>query len=166
MNIEKQKIKKLNHRLDWPEDDWDNAADENKLPNGTIVRDWREDGIRHLIMRGPASFNAYLGIPKDHPLAGFGYDDLPIDCHGGLTFSGGGNGKVFPQGYWWYGFDFAHLGDRCFYYEDGALTNKLGVKKWTIAKIVEELYPVSRDFRSLAVLAEKIDKKKGEKLKK
>lgn len=34
-----------------------------------------------------------------------------IDVHGGLTFSGMGDGKQRPAGYWWFGFDCAHAWD-------------------------------------------------------
>jgi len=34
-----------------------------------------------------------------------------IDVHGGLTFSGKGDGKQRPAGYWWFGFDCAHAFD-------------------------------------------------------
>lgn len=34
-----------------------------------------------------------------------------IDVHGGLTFSGMGDGKLRPAGYWWFGFDCAHAWD-------------------------------------------------------
>ena len=55
---------------------------------GRIVFDKFEDGIRFIVMRGPASWCAYVGIPNDHPLAGFDYDSLAdINAHGGLTFA-------------------------------------------------------------------------------
>ena len=34
-----------------------------------------------------------------------------IEVHGGLTFSGLGDGEWRPAGYWWFGFDCAHAGD-------------------------------------------------------
>jgi len=34
-----------------------------------------------------------------------------IDVHGGLTFSGMGDSKLWPAGYWWFGFDCAHAWD-------------------------------------------------------
>ena len=50
----------------------------------------------------------YLSLPKEHPWHGHGYDDIPIDCHGGPTFAGtniAGLNKFFV------GFDCAHSGD-------------------------------------------------------
>jgi len=87
------------------------------MPISTVFVDRHEDGYRFLVMRGPASVVAYLGVPESHPLAGRAYDDLPLDCHGGLTFAGLGGGKrdAFPAGWYWYGWDYAHSGDRSFY---------------------------------------------------
>lgn len=31
--------------------------------------------------------NGYVIIPKGHKMHGVGYDDIPVDVHGGLTFS-------------------------------------------------------------------------------
>lgn len=99
-----------------------------------------EDGIRLVVTRGPCSWNGYLGVPSDHPLAGHLYDDLPLDCHGGLTFADEGNGKTFPKGWFWYGFDYAHLGD----------------DNHTVEDVIKEVERVAWDFRKLARLAEKI----------
>ena len=31
---------------------------------------------------------AYVELPKDHKYYGKDYVDIPIDCHGGITYSG------------------------------------------------------------------------------
>lgn len=41
-----------------------------KMESGTILEDWYDDGVRCLIIRGPSSLCAYLGVPLDHPLLG------------------------------------------------------------------------------------------------
>lgn len=81
----------------------------------------------------------YVGVPRDHPWYGFQYNQclqgckgepnsikpdliswlcdhekpetLLVEVHGGLTFSGEGDGEYLPKGFWWFGFDCAHLGD-------------------------------------------------------
>jgi hypothetical protein len=88
-----------------------------KDKTGKIYLDWIDEDIRCLIMKGPASLCTYIGLPKDHILSGFNYNDLPLNVHGGLTFSSIGDGKVWPKNYWWYGFDYAHSGDYSFYYD-------------------------------------------------
>ena len=54
----------------------------------------------------------YVGVPKDHPLFGKGYDEETTEhltAHGGLTFAGTMHHD--PDGPWWFGFDCAHLHD-------------------------------------------------------
>lgn len=121
-----------------------------------LVEDWFEEGLRVIIMRGPASFCTYIGIPESHPLAGFSYDDIPVSAHGGLTFARKGNGK-WPKGFYWYGWDYAHLGDRCYIKGVG---QKVGEeeKDWTIKEIKEDAWETICDFKRLARLVEKISK--------
>ncbi|MDD3039779.1 hypothetical protein [Bacteroides sp.] len=56
----------------------------------------------------------YVGLPKGDVYYGEDYDDIPVKCHGGLTF-----GKLSPdypikdegEELYWIGFDCAHLND-------------------------------------------------------
>lgn len=99
------------------------------MEEGTIIKDWFDEGVRCIIVRGPSSLCAYVGIPSSHPLSGFDYDEVPIRCHDGLTFSGEGD-KYRPEGYYWYGWDYGHSEDYAFYY-DTILKKKEGKdKKW------------------------------------
>ena len=139
----------------------DNLWNISKIKVGTILRDWFNEGIRIILMRGPASINVYFGIPKNHPLANHSYDDLPIDCHGGLTFAGGG--KYWPNDYFWYGYDYAHAGDYCIF-ESKRANEILGKyelkeKKWTIKEIVNDSWSALSDFKRLVKLAEEIKRK-------
>lgn len=57
----------------------------------------------------------YVGVTKEHPAYQKDYSeqlDSIIDCHGGLTYSGG-NDKypIEAEGIWWFGFDCAHSED-------------------------------------------------------
>lgn len=83
---------------------------------GKIYADWEQDNYRCLVMRGPSSICGYIGVKPDHPYFGKDYSSLEhyIECHGGLTFAREGNGH-WPEGYWWFGWDYAHYGDACFY---------------------------------------------------
>jgi hypothetical protein len=127
-----------------------------------IVLDWFEDGIRRLIcnIRGN-HFTQYLGIPKDHPLAGFNYNDIPLNCHGGLTFSSKGDGKIHPKGYWWYGWDYAHIEDYCYFGlpEIDKRHKELNEHDWTLEEVLEDGWEAHYDFKKLINLAEKIAKK-------
>ena len=66
---------------------------------GTIYVDKTDGNLRYLVMRGPASLCAYIGVALDHPIAGKHYDFIDINVHGGLTFSQEGNGKQWPKGF-------------------------------------------------------------------
>jgi len=55
--------------------------------------------------------NGYVRIVKGHKYYGKTYDDIPINVHGGLTFSEFiKDSDNFSDGYW-VGFDTAHYGD-------------------------------------------------------
>lgn len=57
----------------------------------------------------------YVGVPKEHPL--YNVDEMnclsDFSCHGGLTYSGGGENSSYPisSDLWWFGFDCAHCAD-------------------------------------------------------
>lgn len=125
---------------------------------GRIVYDVFDEGLRFIIVRGPASFCAYVGIPKDHPLAGFSYDDLiGISAHGGLTYAGKGV-KGSPDGYYWYGWDYAHLGDVTVC-DHTYQSLSVGEHDWTIEEIVKDSQDTLSDFRKLVKITEKIKAK-------
>ena len=53
----------------------------------------------------------YVGIPENHELYGKNYEDINVECHGGLTY-----GRNYLYGHeetdlWWIGFDCAHYLD-------------------------------------------------------
>lgn len=121
---------------------------------GTIYVDRHEDGLRFLVMRGPASLCAYLGVPKSHPLAGHSYDDVTINCHGGLTFASEGGFKTFPSEWFWYGWDYSHLDDACFY--DLRYEKDSGDHKWTVEEVEGDSWGAICDFKHLMKLSEAI----------
>ena len=56
----------------------------------------------------------YVGLPKTSKFYKKNYDDIPIDCHGGLTY---GSNQLFGQNdpdTFWIGYDCAHYGDSIF----------------------------------------------------
>lgn len=57
--------------------------------------------------------NGYALIPEGHKYYGMGYEEIPYDAHGGLTFSeviNEDDSHSWPEGHW-IGFDTAHSGD-------------------------------------------------------
>lgn len=129
---------------------------------GHIFLDKFDEGIRFIILRGPASLCAYVGIPAAHPLAGHSYDWLPVEAHGGLTYAneGGGEKGYLPAGFFWYGWDYGHCGDYAVY-NDKYPEIKLSAmerseKKWTPAEVEADSWGALYGFRSLLKLAEAI----------
>jgi len=131
-----------------------------KSKTQTIFHDEHKDGVRFIVLRGPGTLCAYVGIPIDHPLAGFNYDDIPsIEVHGGLTYSG----DILDDGkYYWYGWDYGHCDDYVFYYDSSPLEGKFDhskKKKWLVEDVVEDSYWGISEFVRLARLAEKMTNK-------
>ena len=81
--------------------------------------EFEHDGLKCLILRNLelGHLCGYVAVPKGHPCYGKDYDHIPYDdlfpveVHGGLTFSGEGDGNRWPEGHWWLGFDCAHAWD-------------------------------------------------------
>ena len=139
----------MNAKLDTS---WEAVADAEV---GHVYYDAIDEGVRILVLRGPVAICAYLGVPSAHPLAGFSYDDIPLDVHGGLTFGQDGDGSKgdWPAGWYWYGWDYAHSGDYCVY--DGLRDRNVGAHQWTPKEVVDEAKSACWDFRRLMRLAEK-----------
>jgi hypothetical protein len=136
----------------------DDLVDILPIERGTILRDWFEDGVRVVVLRANFSMNVYMGVPLGHPLVGHSYDDLPINCHGGLTFAAEGDSEL-PEGYYWYGYDYCHLGDYMWSPVDsGPLT--LG-KKWSLGEIVKESWEPVYDFKKLVRLTEAVSNRQS-----
>lgn len=101
------------------------------------------EGLRWMVVNGPfGSFNAYVGIPVASDSAGLSYHDLDTDelCpqpHGGWTFSSSGDGTYRPEGWWWYGWDYAHGGD----YVPGLsyAGSEFEGYRWTLDEVVQEV---------------------------
>ena len=91
-----------------------------------VENDWTtKAGLRAIcILTGMGHRCGYVGIPKGHPLYGVDHHEdsdalreaeerigNDFDVHGGITYSGGGNGYPVDGDEWWFGFDCAHAGD-------------------------------------------------------
>jgi hypothetical protein len=127
------------------------------IKSGTILHDTFEEGIRFIVMRGPSSLCAYIGVPITHPLSGHDYNDMPINCHCGLTFSMKGDKDNFPDGFYWYGWDYSHCDDYSFYYDDlpSSMHHSRG-KKWLVEDVVKDSWEAIYDFQKLMKLSESI----------
>ena len=73
-----------------------------------------------------------------------------FNCHGGVTYSGGGEGSTYPieSDLWWFGFDCAHCDDG----KDLDLAMKLfpeHAQSIRMTKQIEDMYPVYNIVREL-----------------
>lgn len=82
----------------------------------------------------------YVFLPKEHKYYGKSYDEIDIDCHGGLTYSD--NELIFNpliNDDWVIGWDYAHYNDYMGYYGSDSFENS---KKWTTEELFEEVKQV------------------------
>lgn len=99
-------------------------------------------------------FVAYVGVPIRHEMANKNHNDLDIDCHGGLTYSGTGS-HFNGVGWYWFGWDYGHAWD--FVPRLAELSVKFGgsadplpdQKVWTQAEVERQMTDVLSQFRAL-----------------
>ncbi len=88
---------------------------------------------------------AYVRLPKRHNYYGLDYDDIPIDCHCGLTYAGSCLSVLPEHSGWWIGWDYGHCCDYAGYMENPEWSNIDIIyyanyfKKWTTPEIFEEV---------------------------
>lgn len=80
---------------------------------------------------------AYVDV-KDTMFDGKFYADIPIECHGGLTYSADYLPRTNDKG-WFIGWDYAHWGD-LFYSQYNIDMGVIDIvsKEWTIDEVEEE----------------------------
>lgn len=93
---------------------------------------------------------AYVEIPKQHKYFCKDYNDIDIDVHGGLTYSGdwlmvSEDKKI--ENSWFLGWDYAHCDDYCgFYLFDTDFLNE-HTKKWTTEEIIKDCKSVIEQLK-------------------
>ena len=88
---------------------------------------------------------AYVELPRNNKYFGRIYDDIPIECHGGLTYSSNKLHTVDHTG-WFIGWDYAHWGDY-----NGSLPDFLnkGSNQYTTVEMIEDCKQVIMQMESL-----------------
>lgn len=111
-------------------------ATETAPPKMTPLESGVHRGLRWAVVAAPvAGVNGYVQLPTGHPWAHLGYDDMPVEVHGGLTYAEGR----------WIGFDTAHSGDVWgTEYDKHGLSDRLGdvewARRWTVPDVVAETH--------------------------
>jgi len=104
----------------WPNGEWMHEPDKMQYTEGVT-------GFPCLIVRGPSgALCGYVGVTKGHKYFNVDYNNVPVDVHGGLTYSNKcqshddeahGVCHIVETGededVWWLGFDCAHYLDIC-----------------------------------------------------
>ena len=108
-------------------------------------------GFHYYILNLGTHPTAYVEIPKSHKYFEKGYNDIDIDCHGGLTYSKESlkiSDNVILDNSWFIGWDYAHAGD--YYGYDikwkGTDLDSEDNKKWTLFEIIEECKEVIKQL--------------------
>jgi hypothetical protein len=112
-----------------------------KITKGTYKK------VDYMIVPHLGSYCAYVKLPAGHRYEMKSYDDMPIMCHGDLTFGmiirKGQKTKVgFKPGHW-IGWDYLHAGDSMQFpqFTDFKPKRTWG-HKWTIPQIKKEIKQV------------------------
>jgi hypothetical protein len=125
--------------------------------NYRLLYEGDKDGYHIAIVSYGTHPCAYVSVPKSHPYYGIGYDNAPIDCHYGLTFSEPNsklneyktqwNESHRDEDIWWIGWDYAHCTD---YYGNCFFPSLGPTKAWTTKEIREECYDVIKQLKEAA----------------
>lgn len=112
-----------------------------------IISQFDHAGLPCLILEGPfGNPCAYVGIPPEHPIAGQHYDNVDIECHGGLTFGALGDEETRPADRYWYGWDYSHSGDAISF---SGMPYPMPGKYWTLEEVEIEVRNVADQFATL-----------------
>lgn len=69
-------------------------------------------GYPCVVLFMPMAFrNGYVGLPKESKFYQKEYDDIPVDCHCGLTYASSNLYDQEDKDTWWIGFDCCHYCD-------------------------------------------------------
>lgn len=91
---------------------------------------------------------AYVKLPENHTCYGKDYDEIPVICHGGLTYAESRLRALPESSGWWIGWDYAHAGDYCSFiaWSDEFRSDK----KWTVSEMFEEVKEVIRQLQTIS----------------
>lgn len=106
------------------------------------------DGFNYVIMSYGTHPCCYIQIPKEHRYYKKNYDDIDINCHGGLTFSESDLYFNLTES-WWIGWDYAHCNDYIGCYGLDCLTgfDHSNNKKWTTQELLNDVKDVIKQLK-------------------
>lgn len=114
MTVHSNKVNKIlfreHDRSNWNHGEWDNEPDRV---------DFIESGFSCFILRNQfGNWCGYVGLPKEHKYYEKGYNDIPVNVHGGITYARKCYPPIchnpepgMPDDVYWVGFDTSHYDD-------------------------------------------------------
>lgn len=104
----------------------------------------------YVVNQGGSHPCAYVVLHKGHVFNGVEYDDIPVKCHGGLTYGSSSlEGVKLEDGEYVIGWDYAHWGDFIAGMDAVDSDKQVPPNKWTTEEIVNEVIEVCRQLRDL-----------------
>ena len=83
----------------------------NLMHDGRVLYNSKYKGYEYYVVSYGTHPCCYIALNKSNRYYNKGYDDIPLDVHGGLTYSDFNNFLSDKQD-WIIGWDYAHVGDR------------------------------------------------------
>lgn len=113
------------------------------LDKPLILENKEYEGYEYYIITLGSHPCCYVLLPKGHCYHGEHYDDIPINCHFGLTYSEPTllRDNIITGGEWVIGWDYAHIGDYSIFHLPLMESTKDG-HKWTLDELRCEVYEV------------------------
>lgn len=103
----------------------------------------------YVVNQGGSHPCAYVVLPKGHVFNGVPYDEIPVECHGGLTYGNSHlEGVKLEDMDYVVGWDYAHYGDFISGMDIGCI-DRFIPKKWTTSEIVDDVIAVCKQLREL-----------------
>jgi hypothetical protein len=114
-----------------------------RLEKPIILENKEYEGYEYYIITLGSHPCCYVLLPKGHNYHGEHYDDIPIKCHFGLTYSEPTllRDNIITGGQWVIGWDYAHIGDYSIFHLPLMESTKDG-HKWTLDELRNEVKEV------------------------
>ena len=109
--------------------------------DGEILADGTFDGYEVRAISYGTHPCCYVKLDNGHKYHGKDMFDVNVDVHGGITFSYETSGDGRWSDGWWIGWDYAHLGDYCYYLNDDGMM-------YTTEMLVEDIKDVVKQLES------------------
>lgn len=100
-----------------------------KMKNLEVLANGNYKGFNWWVVSYGTHPCCYIGLPKGHKFYAMSYGEIPVDCHGGLTFAGYKDDLSLDD--WLIGWDYAHYLDYTPYFGEG--------KKWKTEELINQI---------------------------